>query len=323
MKRIIEVKNLKKYFKIRSGKTEYSNRYVAAVDDVSFSIERGETLGLVGESGCGKTTISRCILRLLEASSGSVFFEGREIFGLRATEMREIRRNMQIIFQDPYSSLNPRSVILDIVGEGLSIHKMVKTRTEMAERVSELVKKVGLQPDIIYRYPHEFSGGQRQRIAIARAIALSPSFIICDEPVSSLDVSIQAQIMNLLIDFQKELSLAYLFIAHDLAVVKLISHTIAVMYSGQIVEMAPTEELFQNPVHPYTISLLSSIPIPDPRISRKRIVRDDFSNGKGKTSKGCLYASVCDKAGERCFENKNDDVYINSSHMVKCIKAFK
>ncbi len=322
MNKLVDVRNLKKYFKISPDKLTGRKRYLAAVDDVSFSIEKGMTLGLVGESGCGKTTVSRCVLRLLEATSGSVLFEGRDIFGLKAGDLRAIRQNMQIVFQDPYSSLNPRRVVLDIVGEGLAIHRMVKSRQEMAGRVSALIQKVGLAPDIIYRYPHEFSGGQRQRIAIARALALSPSFIICDEPVSSLDVSIQAQIMNLLMDFQKEMNLTYLFIAHDLAVVKLISHIIAVMYSGQIVEMAPTDELFQNPVHPYTISLLSAIPIPDPKIKRKRIVFEDEIDRR-PLLKGCAFSQSCEKFEKECLENASPEVYINNSHMVKCLKAVK
>lgn len=316
MEKLLEVKNLKKYYGTGPGT-------VAAVDGVSFSIGRGETLGLVGESGCGKTTVSRCVLRLLQATSGSVFFEGVDIFGLKPSDMRAVRRNMQIVFQDPYSSLNPRRVILDIVGEGLAIHGIVKSRSEMAEKVGELIKKVGLAPDIIYRYPHEFSGGQRQRIAIARALSLSPSFIICDEPVSSLDVSIQAQIINLLTDFQKDMELSYLFIAHDLAVVKLISHTVAVMYSGQILEMAPTDELFENPAHPYTASLLSSIPIPDPSVKRKSMIREEFSASLPPALKGCKFALFCPQSDDDCKKRTVEDVYINSSHMVKCLKALR
>ncbi len=317
---LLEVRNLKKYFQLRSGFVKNDKRRVAAVDGISFSVAPGETLGLVGESGCGKTTAARCILKLIEASSGEVLFGGKNILELKPSEMRALRQKIQIIFQDPYSSLNPRRVILDIVGEGLSIHRLVKSRAEMTDRVRDLAVKVGLSPDIVYRYPHEFSGGQRQRIAIARALSVSPSFIVCDEPVSSLDVSIQAQIINLLMNFQREMNIAYLFIAHDLAVVKHISHRIAVMYMGQIVETAPSDELFRSPLHPYTLMLLSSIPVPDPSYKQERIITPFDDSMQGAADSGCIFGPNCPDAKKECLEGKISETYVNDDHMVRCIK---
>ncbi|AWB45374.1 oligopeptide ABC transporter ATP-binding protein OppF [Paenibacillus sp. CAA11] len=261
---LLEVDGLRKYFNLGKG------RVLKAVNGVSFSIKQGETLGLVGESGCGKSTAGRTILRLYEPTAGSVRFDGTDIFTLSPGNMKQMRRDMQMIFQDPYASLNPRFTISDIIGEALDIHKLVGSRKERKMRIGELLDLVGLNPDHATRYPHEFSGGQRQRIGIARALAVNPKFIICDEAISALDVSIQAQIVNLLQDLQKELGLTYLFIAHDLSMVKHISDRVAVMYLGQIVELASSVELYANPVHPYTRTLLSAIPIPDPDVEESK-----------------------------------------------------
>jgi oligopeptide transport system ATP-binding protein len=245
---------------------------VKAVSGISFDIRKGETLGLVGESGCGKSTLGRCVLRLLEPTEGQIFFKGQDITHLPKNQMRQLRRNMQIIFQDPYASLNPRMMVESILGEPLDIHKICRTKQERTQRIIKLLDLCGLRREAIYRYPHEFSGGQRQRICIARALAVEPEFIVCDEPVSALDVSIQAQIVNLMQDLQKELGLTYLFIAHDLKVVEHISNRVAVMYLGKVVEMASSEDLYGNPKHPYTQALLSAIPIPDPNYKKDRII---------------------------------------------------
>lgn len=272
---LIEVEGLKKYFQLGKGKV------LKAVNDISFSIQEGETLGLVGESGCGKSTAGRTILRLYEPTAGSVRFRGTDICQLSPRKMKEMRRDMQMIFQDPYASLNPRFTVTDIIGEALDIHGLAGSRKERKKRVEELLDLVGLNPDHATRYPHEFSGGQRQRIGIARALAVNPKFIICDEAISALDVSIQAQVVNLLGKLQKELGLTYLFIAHDLSMVKHISDRVAVMYLGRIVELAPSEELYANPMHPYTKTLLSAIPIPDPELEEKKqlILLDDENSG--------------------------------------------
>ncbi len=271
MSPLLEVDSLKVYFPITSGIV--LDRHVGdikAVDDVSLTIEQGDTLGLVGESGCGKSTLGRAILRLYEPTSGRVIFDGQDITHLKESALRPLRRRMQMVFQDPFASLNPRHSVGRIVGEPLRIHSISGGRSETGARVRELLSLVGLPPDAVGRYPHEFSGGQRQRIGVARALALNPEFLVCDEPVSALDVSIQAQIINLMEELQKEFGLTYLFIAHDLAVVRHISDRIAVMYLGKIVEVAPADDLYDNPLHPYTITLLSSIPIPDPRVERHR-----------------------------------------------------
>src|SRR5215217_6804484 len=267
---LVEVKNLKKYFPL-GGVLGAGGDVVKAVDDVSFTIRQGETFGLVGESGCGKSTTGRCILRLIEPTSGEVWFEGKDVTALGGPELTALRRDMQIIFQDPYASLNPRMTVGAIIGEALTIHRLASSPAEYEARIVHLLETVGLNPDHMRRYPHEFSGGQRQRIGIARALAVSPKLIVCDEPVSALDVSIQAQVINLLDDLQSKFNLTYLFIAHDLSVVKHISDRVAVMYLGRIVEVAPARELYTTPRHPYTEALLSAVPIPEPGLKRTRI----------------------------------------------------
>lgn len=321
MDTLLQVTDLKKYFPIKSGVLGRVHKWVRAVDRISFAIRPGETLGLVGESGCGKTTVGRSILRLIEPTGGQIRFEGTEIIGLPRKEMLKLRTRMQIIFQDPYSSLNPRRVILDLVGEGLAEHGLVKNMAAKKEAVEAILEKVGLPSHILYRYPHEFSGGQRQRIAIARAISLNPALIVCDEPVSALDVSIQAQIINLLIQLRKELKIAYLFIAHDLAVVKHISHRIAVMYLGQVMELAPAGELFSRPLHPYTLALLSAIPVPDPERSKKRIVLGGEIDNTGDYSKGCCFASRCPAVMDICRHEEPPVNYLNGEHYAKCFRV--
>lgn len=321
---ILEVRNLRKHFPITKGFIfQRQTGAVKAVDDISFFIRRGETLGLVGESGCGKTTTGRVILRLMEPSAGEAYFEGRSIFALGKEELRQMRRNMQIIFQDPYSSLNPRMTVGDIIGEPLEIHNLARGK-EKVRRVQELLEVVGLSPYHANRYPHEFSGGQRQRIGIARALAVNPKLIICDEPVSALDVSIQAQVLNLMEELQKEFGLTYLFIAHDMSVVKHISDRIAVMYLGKIVEIAPTEELFANPQHPYTEALLSAVPIPNPGMRRERIILPGDVPSPVNPPKGCRFHTRCLYAQESCKVNEPPLVDVGDGHYVACpVQPFK
>ena len=297
---LISVRNLVKRFPIKGGFFQREVGSVKAVSDVSFDIRRGETLGLVGESGCGKSTLGRAILRLIEPTSGQVLFKGQDITKLGTSEMRKLRRNMQIIFQDPYASLNPRMTVEDILGEPLDIHKMCETQEQRRKRIVDLLDLCGLRREAIARYPHEFSGGQRQRICIARALAVNPEFIVCDEPVSALDVSIQAQIVNLMQDLQKELGLTYLFIAHDLKVVEHISTRVAVMYLGKIAEIADSEELYADPKHPYTRALLSAIPIPDPTHKKERIILRGDVPSPINPPNGCYFHTRCPIAQDNC-----------------------
>jgi len=313
-KELIKVRHLVKHFPV-----ENSDDVVRAVDDVTFDIFEGETLGLVGESGCGKSTVGRCLLRLYEPTSGDVFFEGKNIVGLPNREMQSLRREMQIIFQDPYASLNPRLNIFSIVSEPLKIHG-IGNKTERRERVADLLKKVGLDPEYMFRYPHEFSGGQRQRLGIARALALNPKLIIADEPVSALDVSVQAQVVNLLQDLQNEFGLTYLFISHGLAVVEHISQRVAVMYLGKIVEISEGRELYDNPLHPYTKALLSAIPIPDPKKKRERIVLQGDVPTPINPPSGCRFRTRCPWAIEECAHVVPELKEIESGHFAACIR---
>jgi len=297
---VLEVTGLVKHFEIGNGLAFWKpKRAVRAVDGVSFSVQRGETYALVGESGCGKSTIGRMIMKLIEPTAGAIYVNGRDIAPLSRRQMQPYRKQMQIIFQDPFSSLNPRMSAGDIVGEPLLVHGLTD-EGERQKRVTELFRKVGLRPDQMPRYPHEFSGGQRQRIGIARALALGPSLIIGDEPVSALDVSVQAQVINLLMDLQDEFGLSYLFVAHDLAVVEHISHRVAVMYLGRIVELGDTASIFANPQHPYTVALLSAVPVPDPRAARKRIILSGDVPSPIHPPPGCRFHTRCPLAFERC-----------------------
>jgi oligopeptide transport system ATP-binding protein len=313
----LSVTDLKKHFRVGRGLLWGQGGVVRAVDGVSFTLRKGETLGLVGESGCGKSTTGRCILRLLEPTAGKVVFDGVSVFEAGREQMRQLRRQMQIIFQDPYSSLNPRMSVEQIVGEGMVIHRLAYG-AERRERTADLLRKVGLSPDHMKRYPHEFSGGQRQRIGIARALAVSPSLIIADEPISALDVSIQAQVLNLLEDLQEEFGLTYLFIAHDLRVVEHISDRVAVMYLGQLVEVAESRELYRNPLHPYTQALLSAIPIPDPTVKRERTILKGDPPSPLNPPTGCRFHTRCPKRFEPCDRQEPVLREIQPGHWVSC-----
>jgi oligopeptide transport system ATP-binding protein len=313
--KLVRVKNLVKHFPV-----EGSDDVVRAVDDISFDIREGETLGLVGESGCGKSTVGRCLLRLYEPTGGEVYFEGKNILELSTGEMQRLRREMQIIFQDPYASLNPRLSIQSIVSEPLKIHG-IGSKSEQKDRVADLLKKVGLDPNYMKRYPHEFSGGQRQRIGIARALALNPKLIIADEPVSALDVSVQAQVVNLLQDLQAEFGLTYLFISHGLAVVEHISNRVAVMYLGKIVEIADARALYENPLHPYTKALLSAIPIPDPKQKRGRIVLEGDVPTPINPPSGCRFRTRCPWAIDECARVVPELREIEAGHYAACIRV--
>jgi oligopeptide transport system ATP-binding protein len=315
---LLSARGLTKHFAIKGGVFAREVHRIHAVDGVSFDIAAGETLGLVGESGCGKSTTGRCILRLIEPSSGEVWFQGQDVTKLDADALRGLRRDMQIIFQDPFASLNPRHTVGGIIGEALIIHGLSKTRAELDDRVVQLLETVGLQPDHRHRFPHEFSGGQRQRIGIARALAVEPKLIICDEPVSALDVSIQAQVINLLEDLQEKFGLTYLFIAHDLSVVEHISDRVAVMYLGRVVEIAPSRELYDNPRHPYTEALLSAVPIPDPLVKRKRIVLQGDVPNPIRPPSGCRFHTRCPIAEARCSQEVPELEQSSDGHWVAC-----
>src|SRR5215216_360645 len=315
---LVEVKNLKKHFPLGGSVLGAGGDMVRAVDDVSFSIRQGETFGLVGESGCGKSTTGRCILRLIEPTSGEVEFDGQDLLSLGKNELRRLRRDVQIIFQDPYSSLNPRMRVGEIIEEPLIIHEIANRRGRR-DRVAELLGLVGLDAGHAERYPHEFSGGQRQRIGIARALALNPRFIVCDEPVSALDVSVQAQVVNLLQDLQEQLGLTYLFISHGLSVVEHISTRVGIMYLGKLVEVASSEEIFHNPLHPYTRALLSAIPVPDPDIKRERLPLTGDMPTAIRPPSGCRFRTRCPMAEPQCEESEPELVEVSPDHFVSCL----
>lgn len=322
---LIEVKDLKMHFPIRAGVFSKTVGHVRAVDGISFTLQRGKTLGIVGESGCGKTTTGRLILRLLNRTAGEVHFDGNDVFALSKKEMKELRTKMQIIFQDPYSSLNPRLPVREIVGEAMMQHKLVQNKREMNERVVDIIGKCGLFPEQANRYPHQFSGGQRQRICIARSLALNPDFLVCDEPVSALDVSIQSQIINLLKDLQDEMGLTYLFISHDLSVVRFISDLVGVMYLGQIVEYGTKEQIFDNPLHPYTQILLNAAPVFDPkeRTKKKRIIIEGDVPSPAKPPPGCRFHTRCPHVTEDCKIKQPDNIEVEPGRFVMCHKVKK
>lgn len=318
VQKLVQVQNLQKHFAVSKGIFQKSTKVVKAVDDVTFDILKGETLGLVGESGCGKSTLGRTLLRLYEPTAGRIYYDNQEITTLSSEQMRPLRRQMQIIFQDPYASLNPRMTVGNIIGEALVIHNLFPDKEVRKKRVAELLSTVGLRPESIYRYPHEFSGGQRQRIGIARALAVNPQFIVCDEPVSALDVSIQAQIVNLLQDLQSELKLTYLFIAHDLMVVKHISTRIAVMYLGDMVEIAPSSLLYNAPMHPYTQALLSAVPIADPSKKKSRIKLKGEIPSPINPPSGCKFHPRCPEVMPVCSKEVPRLVQIGGGRQVAC-----
>ena len=315
-KNLIEIKHLKEYFNVNVG--FFKSKYLKAVDDVSFSIKKGETLGLVGESGCGKTTVGRTILNLYKPTSGEIWYDGKLIKS--KSDIKEFRKKATMVFQDPYSSLNPRMTVSDFIGEPLDIHKLYKTKEERRERILELMSYVGLNSEHASRYAHEFSGGQRQRIGIARSLAVNPEFIVCDEPVSALDVSIQAQVINMFDELQDKLGLTYLFIAHDLLVVRHISDRIAVMYLGKMVELADADEIYLHPLHPYSKSLLSAVPIPDPKIARanQRIVLSGDIPSPLNAPSGCPFRTRCPYAKADCAESMPEFKEVSKGHFVAC-----
>lgn len=316
---LLQVKNLVKHFPVKGGLLQREVGRVHAVDGLSFDLTAGETLGVVGESGCGKSTMGRCLLRLIEPTSGEVWFEGKNVTAMGKDDLRAMARDMQIIFQDPYASLNPRMTVGAIIGEALTIHKLAPTKEAYRDRIVELLETVGLSADHMRRYPHEFSGGQRQRIGIARALAVSPKLVVCDEAVSALDVSIQAQVINLLEDLQAKFNLTYIFIAHDLSVVEHISDRVAVMYLGRIVEIAPARDLYITPRHPYTEALLSAVPIPDPTIKRKRIMLQGDVPSPINPPTGCHFHTRCPKAQHpRCSTEKPQLQQAADGHWVAC-----
>lgn len=317
----IRVENMTKHFPIKGGLFSREVGAVRAVSDVSIRIKKGETLGLVGESGCGKSTLGRCMIRLIEPTQGKVFIGDTEVTGLGGSDLRTMRRKMQIIFQDPYASLNPRMTVGSIITEPLAIHKLYDSREDRKNRVMQLLELVGLRKEAANRYPHEFSGGQRQRIGIARALAVDPEFIVCDEPVSALDVSIQAQVVNLLMDLQQKLGLTYLFIAHDLKVVEHISTRVAVMYLGRIVELAEATELYKNPQHPYTRALLSAIPVPDPKGKGERIILKGDVPSPINPPSGCFFHPRCPMRGQGCDTIVPKLKEVSGEHYAACIKV--
>ncbi|MBE6692851.1 MAG: dipeptide ABC transporter ATP-binding protein [Ruminococcaceae bacterium] len=316
VKNLVEVKNLKEYFNINTG--VFSSKPLKAVDDVSFSIKKGETLGLVGESGCGKTTVGRTLLHLYKPTAGEIWFDGKKIE--TPADILEYRKKTAMVFQDPYSSLNPRMTVSDIIAEPLDVHKMYNDKNERQEKVLDLMAKVGLNSEHASRYAHEFSGGQRQRIGIARALSMNPEFVVCDEPVSALDVSIQAQVINMFDELQEQMNLTYLFIAHDLLVVRHISDRIAVMYLGKMVELADAKEIYDHPLHPYTKCLMSAVPLPDPKRARenKRIVLSGSIPSPLNAPSGCPFRTRCPYATEACAESMPEFKEVSSGHFVAC-----
>jgi oligopeptide transport system ATP-binding protein len=320
---LLEVRNLVKHFRVGAGLFGGRAGLIRAVDGVSFTIPRGETLGLVGESGCGKTTTGRCILQLERPTSGQILFEGRDLTQLGENELRPVRRKMQVIFQDPYSSLNPRMTVGQMLAEPLQVHGLVPSRVERRQRVAELLAEVGLPSALTERYPHELSGGQRQRVGIARALAMQPSFIVCDEPVSALDVSIQAQIINLLDDLQERYGLTYLFVAHDLSVVRHISDRVAVMYLGKLVELADWQLLYEEPLHPYTKALLAAVPIPDPEVEahRERIILRGEVPSPSNPPSGCVFHPRCPMAIADCSRIVPEFREVKAGHWAACIRV--